>query len=398
MIRWSFIFALCFGMAHAEMSYVHSDHLGSTSVATNEGGNVQQVAIYSPYGEILTPHLSSSPQRGEERGEGATPHLYTGQEFDAEDGLHYYGARYYDPMLSRFLSVDPVFDGFTSYGYVGNNPILWVDPTGETAKDAGDFLYWSFISFGRTMTWQSVPRDLSLNTASLQGYSYGTTAATLLGMIMNYTGTGGTAAALATGGGVVVTPATLTLAAYGTTVVINGARTLSELGLSLSEDTASSSGSGGGEDVGDEDSSQIPLETVPNNLRDANGVVRVPTTGGDPEYAFHERSSGDGASHRDVARQAFGRPTRGASYYGLSGKSGKVTYLGRSSVGEGPSLEEAKRIVADMQRQGWINEQFLEVMTEDRTGYNLGPQWPTPMRSASGNWMMTVGDFLKLGE
>src|SRR3989338_5147492 len=82
--------------ASAEVIYFHSDHLGSTSVATNEGGNIQQVAIYSPYGEVLTPHLSSSPQRGEERGEGAISYLYTNQELDRESNLSYYGARYYD--------------------------------------------------------------------------------------------------------------------------------------------------------------------------------------------------------------------------------------------------------------------------------------------------------------
>ncbi|MBI4208990.1 MAG: RHS repeat-associated core domain-containing protein [Deltaproteobacteria bacterium] len=112
---------LCGQMAQAEVSYVHSDHLGSTSVATNSAGTVQQVAIYSPYGAIL---------RGEERGEGATAYLYTGQELDRGSNLSYYGARYYDPTLSRFLSIDLV-QGNLPYTYVNNNPIILIDPDGN---------------------------------------------------------------------------------------------------------------------------------------------------------------------------------------------------------------------------------------------------------------------------
>ncbi|MBI4208985.1 MAG: RHS repeat-associated core domain-containing protein [Deltaproteobacteria bacterium] len=107
------------------MSYVHSDHLGSTSVATNEGGNVQQASIYSPYGEVLKDLKAGGIQ--------ATAHLYTGQELDPESALYNYVARCYDSVLSRFTSIDPV-QGNLPYAYANNRPNLFIDPDG---KDPG---------------------------------------------------------------------------------------------------------------------------------------------------------------------------------------------------------------------------------------------------------------------
>jgi RHS repeat-associated protein len=61
------------------------------------------------------------------------PYTYTGREWDKETGLYYYRARYYDPMVGRFISKDPI--GFAGgdvnlYGYVQNNPVNWIDPFG----------------------------------------------------------------------------------------------------------------------------------------------------------------------------------------------------------------------------------------------------------------------------
>jgi RHS repeat-associated protein len=113
--------------------YLHTDHLGSTSLATNQNAEVVESIDYTPFGEILTPHPSPSPQRGEGWGEGAS-YLFTGQELDPESSLYYYGARYYDPFFSRFLSRDPILNE-PSYAYVNNHPISFVDPDGQQTSE-----------------------------------------------------------------------------------------------------------------------------------------------------------------------------------------------------------------------------------------------------------------------
>ncbi len=58
-------------------------------------------------------------------------YMFTGQEKDKETGLYNYRARLYDPYLKRFLDTDPAGQGFSPYAYAGNNPVVYVDPTGE---------------------------------------------------------------------------------------------------------------------------------------------------------------------------------------------------------------------------------------------------------------------------
>jgi len=69
------------------------------------------------------------------------PYRFNGKEQDAETGLYYYDARYYDPRTGRFISVDPLADkypGWTPYSYTLNNPVRLVDPTGMSAEDIID--------------------------------------------------------------------------------------------------------------------------------------------------------------------------------------------------------------------------------------------------------------------
>ncbi|MGH6889821.1 MAG: RHS repeat-associated core domain-containing protein [Rhizomicrobium sp.] len=73
---------------------------------------------------------------------GGEPYKFTGQRLDPETGLYYYRARYYSPVLGRFLQVDPV--GYTAdmdlYTYVGNDPTNMTDPLGlaTTCSGSGD--------------------------------------------------------------------------------------------------------------------------------------------------------------------------------------------------------------------------------------------------------------------
>ncbi|QYJ68239.1 RHS repeat domain-containing protein [Flavobacterium litorale] len=80
---------------------------------------------YLPFGETLVDEHNNSHN---------TPFKFNGKEFDEETGNYYYSARYYDPKMSIFISVDPLVEKtMDSYGYTYNNPINLVDPTGMSA-------------------------------------------------------------------------------------------------------------------------------------------------------------------------------------------------------------------------------------------------------------------------
>ena len=107
--------------------FYHQDHLGSSTRLTNMSRAVVRSQGYQPYGEDS---YSS--------GNTFIRYKFTGQEEDAT-GLYYYGARYYDPYLGRFLQADTLVpdpsdpQAYNRYSYVLNNPILYTDPTGNFA-------------------------------------------------------------------------------------------------------------------------------------------------------------------------------------------------------------------------------------------------------------------------
>ena len=78
--------------------YYHNDLTGSPVAATNQAGQVIWRESYRPYGERLTNAPAS----------GANKIWFTSRSQDADTGLVYMGARWYDPVVGRFLSVDPV--------------------------------------------------------------------------------------------------------------------------------------------------------------------------------------------------------------------------------------------------------------------------------------------------
>jgi len=145
-----------------DLRYIHQDHLTGTALVTDASGNVTGTMKYYPYGYCRN-----------STGDLGTDKLFTGQRLD-DTGLYYYGARYYDPTIGRFISPDtfiqwvtgfnavshpltvntiplvlgsigtpqsvypipvplPIIDPQTlnRYSYVINNPLRYVDTTGE---------------------------------------------------------------------------------------------------------------------------------------------------------------------------------------------------------------------------------------------------------------------------
>ena len=104
--------------------YYHPDHLGSSSYITNLDGEVAQHIEYVPFGEVFIEERNNTWN---------TPYLFNAKEFDEETGMYYYGARYYEPRLSLWMSTDPMqekYSNISTYCYVSNNPIKYIDIVG----------------------------------------------------------------------------------------------------------------------------------------------------------------------------------------------------------------------------------------------------------------------------
>ena len=106
--------------------FLHGDNQSST-VATSDGsGRSAGSASYRPFGSLRSNTIPTEVNE-----------LYTGQVLDAETGLAFYNARYYDPELARFLSPDAIVSSpldpqsLNRYSYVTNNPLRYTDPTGN---------------------------------------------------------------------------------------------------------------------------------------------------------------------------------------------------------------------------------------------------------------------------
>jgi len=131
--------------------YYHPDHLGSTSFVSRADGSEFEQIEYTPYGETWVQEGGSNHK---------IRYMFTSKELDEETNLYYYGARYYDQQVSRWMSVDPalgeylpiapiteeekehnnrlpglggVFNSINLnlYHYSSNNPVKYTDPDGN---------------------------------------------------------------------------------------------------------------------------------------------------------------------------------------------------------------------------------------------------------------------------
>ena len=110
--------------------YSTCDHLSAVREITDGSGTIQSKYEYDPYEEPV-----------QHRGTFTSDSQYAGYTEHTANGLNVPSQRGYNPITSRWISRDPIgeYGGINLYGYVGNNPVYWVDPTG---------LFWMQIGAG----------------------------------------------------------------------------------------------------------------------------------------------------------------------------------------------------------------------------------------------------------
>src|SRR5690606_27422216 len=113
--------------------WYHTDHLGSSTYLTDNFGRPSHYYETLPFGEMMVEHNQSANVPS---GVGYdNKWKFNGKELDDATQMYYYGARYYDPRISIFVSVDPLAEKYPNYGgyiYTLNNPIMFVDPDGRS--------------------------------------------------------------------------------------------------------------------------------------------------------------------------------------------------------------------------------------------------------------------------
>jgi RHS repeat-associated protein len=131
------------------MIWALADRLGSVDTLTDAVGNVVDERTFDSFGRLIS---ETNPAVSFRYG-------YTGRELDAESGLDYYRARYYDSSVGRFISTDPMGFGAGDtnlYRYVGNNSTNNTDPTG--------MISWNDVQQG----WNNFTQGVAQGTTSFR--------------------------------------------------------------------------------------------------------------------------------------------------------------------------------------------------------------------------------------
>jgi RHS repeat-associated protein len=116
--------------------YFHTDGIGSVTAITDGNGNPVERVSYDPYG---MPTFTNAAGEVVYKSTIGNTLLFHGRRYDAETNLYYYRARYYDPIMGRFLQTDPMGyeDSMNLYQGFNMNPINFLDPYGELLELAG---------------------------------------------------------------------------------------------------------------------------------------------------------------------------------------------------------------------------------------------------------------------
>ncbi|MDC7224243.1 MAG: hypothetical protein PQJ60_10920, partial [Spirochaetales bacterium] len=128
-----------------------TDHVNSTVLMTDADGEIVWSGDVSPFGDYSVIDSEEYEALGLK---------FTGKDMDEDVGLYYFNARWYDADTGRFVTEDPIRDGLNWYGYVSNNPLIYIDPTG---------LEWTFNE--ENWTWSaSESTDLLIDLVEQAGF------------------------------------------------------------------------------------------------------------------------------------------------------------------------------------------------------------------------------------
>lgn len=142
------------------ITFFHNDVLGSPAVATDASGAVVWKESYLPYGHRLQAPAAAANNKL----------WYAGKQLDPNTGLSYMGARYYSPVVGRFMGMDPKEfspenpHSLNRYAYGNNNPYKYVDPDGKIAETVWDAFnlsigFHSLVSNVRAGNWSGAAVD-----------------------------------------------------------------------------------------------------------------------------------------------------------------------------------------------------------------------------------------------
>ncbi|WP_447971726.1 RHS repeat-associated core domain-containing protein [Nitrospira sp. M1] len=121
-----------------EIELQYADALQNLMFSLDKDSNATASFLYGPFGEVLS-----------ETGSEAHRRQFNGKENDVTTGLRYYGFRYYDPLVMRWNSADPLYlavpelgqnqpQRMNLYAFSLNNPVRYYDPNGRKAKETTD--------------------------------------------------------------------------------------------------------------------------------------------------------------------------------------------------------------------------------------------------------------------
>jgi RHS repeat-associated protein len=117
--------------------YYHTNAIGSVTAITDDSGNLIERISYDTFG---MPTFTDTAGETIYSSSIDNEYLFHGRRYDRETNLYYYRARYYDPIMGRFLQTDPMGyeDSMNLYQGFNMNPVNFVDPWGEKLFAAGD--------------------------------------------------------------------------------------------------------------------------------------------------------------------------------------------------------------------------------------------------------------------